>query len=334
MAPARRRRWIVAALIAALAAVGWATSGPPVPTPTPPGTFAFAALGDAPYYWWEELKFRQVLRALDEHDLAFVVHVGDIFWRPCTDRHYRSVLDQMNRLRHPVIYTPGDNEWTDCWEPGSGGFAPLERLESLRRIFFADPAHSLGGRRLPLVTQSSSAAFAPFVEHARWSHAGLTFATAHLVGAANAHKPFPGRTATDDEAASRRTEAATAWLKETFAEAHAAAAPAVVLMFHGAPGFDLPVDHQHRQRFEPLLETLEVEAERFNRPVLVIHGDDHEFTFDQPLLRRTTGRRLPNVTRLMVPGSPDVGWVRVVVTPAPNATFSASVHVVPRWKYW
>jgi hypothetical protein len=98
-----------------------APSGPPLATPNPPGTFSFAAVGDAPYYAWEDIQYRLVLQALDAQDLAWVRHVGDIFWRPCTDELYGRSLNWFNGLRHPVIYTPGDNEWTDCWEPGSGG---------------------------------------------------------------------------------------------------------------------------------------------------------------------------------------------------------------------
>jgi hypothetical protein len=35
-----------------------------------------------------------------------------------------------------------------------------------------------------------------------------------------------------------------------------------------------------------------------------------------------------------VPGSPDVGWVRVTVKPGATAPFSFEKHVVPEWKYW
>ena len=106
-----------------------------------------------------------MLRDMDAHDLSWVVHVGDIFDSPCTDDHYRTALDRFNGLRHPVVYTPGDNEWTDCWEPGSGSFAPRERLTSLRKIFFADPHQSLGGRRVPLATQADHREFSEFVEN-------------------------------------------------------------------------------------------------------------------------------------------------------------------------
>jgi hypothetical protein len=147
---------------------------------------------------------------MDADDLSWVLHVGDIFDRPCTDDQYRTALNRFNSLRHPVIYTPGDNEWTDCWLPGSGGFAPRERLASLRKIFFGGPRQSLGGRRVPLQTQADRQEFREFVENVRWSHAGVVFATLHLIGSRNGSRSFPKRVAADDEEVQRRTAAATA----------------------------------------------------------------------------------------------------------------------------
>lgn len=331
--PKRRTILLALAIVPALLVVAYcATKGPPAPTPNPRGTFSFAVLGDAPYYPWEDLQMRLVLQSLDEHDLAWVVQVGDIFWRPCTDEQYRRSLRWYDGLRHPVVYTPGDNEWADCWKAGSGGFAPLDRLEQIRAIFFADPARSLGGRALPLASQGGSGPHGEFVENVRWTHAGIVFATVHVVGSMNAMYPFPGRTGDDDAAATRRVEAAAAWVREAFAET--ADATAVVIAFHGNPVFGEPPDDRYRQGFEPFLTALEEEAERFGGPVLVMHGDNHEYTVDRPLVRRTTGRRLDNLTRLQVPGSPDVGWVRVIVTPGERPEFAFELHVVPRWKFW
>src|SRR5262245_34671002 len=140
----RARRIGLAVIIAALVAFVIIKRGPEPPTPTPPGTWTFAVMGDAPYYWWEELKFRLVLRELDANDLNFIVHVGDVFWRPCSDEHYREALGWLDGQRHPLIYTPGDNETFDCWEPGSGGYRPQDRFAAVRRIFFSHPARSLG----------------------------------------------------------------------------------------------------------------------------------------------------------------------------------------------
>jgi hypothetical protein len=330
----RRKIWFAVAALLALVVLFLVTRGPEAPIPNPPGTFSFAVLGDAPYYPHEELQYRLVLQSLDANDLSWVIHVGDIFWRPCTDDHYRKSLDRLNGLRHPVIYTPGDNEWMDCWESGSGGFLPQDRLDRIRQIFFNDPSRSLGGNRLSLVSQAGREPFTEFVENARWVHEGVVFATVHIVGSRNGFKKFPARTDADDAAARRRTEAAAAWVRETFDEARSLNASAVVLNLHANPAFEEPLDDPERQLFEPFITVVEEEVEQFARPVLVAHGDNHVYTIDQPLVRRTTGRRLENLTRLQVPGSPEVGWVRVVVNPGAEQPFSFDVHVVPRWKYW
>jgi hypothetical protein len=277
----------------------------PHPAPNPPGAFSFAAMGDAPYYGWEELRYRLLRRELDAYDLRFTIHVGDIWWRPCSDAMYRKTKQQFDALRAPVYYTPGDNEWTDCWERGSGSYAPLERLQRLRQIFYS-------GRPVE------------FVENARWRHENIVFATVNMPGSFNAMQPFPKRTAADDEAAKRRTNAAAAWTRETFAEAKRTNARAVVIAFHGAPPFER-IDPKYRQAYEPFMSALEDEARRFKRLVLVIHGDDHEYTVDHPQ------RDAPNLTRLEVPGSPDVGWVRVIVK---GDSFAFEKHVVGTWKWW
>jgi hypothetical protein len=51
-----------------------ATAGPPAVTPTAPGTFAFGALGDAPYDALESARYPLMLEDLDRHDLAFSIH--------------------------------------------------------------------------------------------------------------------------------------------------------------------------------------------------------------------------------------------------------------------
>jgi hypothetical protein len=303
-------------VLAALAA--FLSRGLDPPTPNPPGSFSFGVMGDAPYNLPEELRFRLVLRDLDAHDLSTVISVGDIFWRPCTDEMYQRARDQFNGLRHPVVYTPGDNEWFDCWEAGSGGYEPQERLARLRQIFYTAPARSLGGRKIALVSQPE------FIENVRWIDHSFVFATVHLIGSGNGMRPFPNRTEDDVAAVKMRTVAAAAWLRETFGAAKAANAPAVVIAMQGAPFDEEPKD---REPFEPFLMTLREEAERFQRPVLIAHGDHHEYQVDRQL-------GLANLTRLEVPGSPNVGWVRVTVTPDAREPFAFDSHVIPRWKYW
>jgi hypothetical protein len=327
-------RFTILALVIAAAIGAFAMAGPPAPTPNPPGAFSFAAFGDAPYFPWEDIKYRLVLKDIDAHDLSLVLHVGDIWWHPCTDDQYRRSLTRFNRLRHPVIYTPGDNEWADCWEPNSGGFAPLERLNRLREILLAHPGRSLGGRQVSVASQADREPFRAFVENVRWSDRGILFTTVHLVGSDNAGRAFPNRSSVDDEAVTRRTEAAAAWLREAFADAKAENALAVVVAFHANPAFEQRGDHPERVVFEPFLTALEDELDAFANPVLVVHGDNHHYLVDHPLVHRKTGRRFDHMTRLQVPGSPAVGWVRVVVTPGSASPFAFEPRVVPGWKYW
>src|SRR3712207_9494370 len=45
-----------------------------------------------------------------------VVHVGDIKKGStvCSDAYFVFVRDAFETFEDPVVYTPGDNEWTDC----------------------------------------------------------------------------------------------------------------------------------------------------------------------------------------------------------------------------
>jgi hypothetical protein len=318
--------------IAAFAVFVVAAKGPLPRAQNPPGTFAFAALGDAPYYPWEDWRYPLLLQDIDGHDLAFSIHVGDIFWRPCSDDRYQRSLRWFNGLKHPLVYIPGDNEWADCWTEEEGGFHPRERLAHLRKTLYPHHGSSLGLQPMLVETQSADLAFAEFVEHSRWSKEGFVFATIHVVGSGNASKRYPGRTAADDEEVAQRLAASLAWLHETFAQATSRSATAVVVAFHADPAFAWPPND--RGPFKPLTDAFEDEAVAFGKPVLLIHGDSHHFITDSPLKARATSQTIRNVTRLEVPGSPQVGWVRVVVTPGAAPSFAFEERLVPRWKYW
>jgi len=100
---------------------------------------------------------------------------------------------------------------------------------------------------------------------------------------------------------------------------------------HADPNFEAPVDDDYRQAYEPFLETLERAVEQFPGPVLLLHGDKHEFIVDQPTVRRTTGRVLENFTRLEVMDAPDVWWVEVTLDTAAVEPFSSTPRWVPGW---
>ena len=332
---ARHRGRLIVAAIAVFAIVGMALDrNEPAPDDPAPGTFAVAFMGDAPYYIWEDIQFRRVLRQLDDSELAAVVSVGDMFWRPCSDEMYNKHFAYFESLRHPVIYTPGDNEWADCHEPRVGGYEPLDRLATIRRVFFADPTRSLGGRQIELASQGAGSAFDEFVENVRWQQGGVVFATVHLIGGMNGGLPFPGRTGADDDEARRRTAAAAAWVREAFLTARQDSAAGVVIITHAnVPGFPDP-DDPERRALEPFVTAFEREAAAFAGPVVFVHGDWHEYTVDKPFVGAASGESLDNVTRVQVPGSPTVGWVRISFTAGETLDVEFASYVIPAWKLW
>lgn len=293
--------------------------------------FSFAVFGDAPYFPWEDAKYHRILREMDAAPLSFIIHVGDIFWKPCADDRYERALRDFNAMRHPLVYTPGDNEWADCGDAEAGGYEPLGRLDHLRRTFFRAPEESLGGRRLALVSQRSLDGFVEFVENVRWSHGGVVFATVHVVGSANGVERQREQTEGAGREAQRRIEAAAAWVRQTFAAATEARAAAVVIALHANPFFERRAGAR-RKPYEPFIVAIEDEAARFAGPVLVTHGDHHVYVVDRPVTRRT-GEPLDNVTRMQVPGSPIVGWVRVGVAPDAKDTFTFESRTIPAWQW-
>lgn len=236
---------------------------------------------------------------------AFTVHVGDIKrgGDPCADEVYARIKELFNAFEQPLIYTPGDNEWTDCKRP----YDPEERLKNMiRPLFFGDPpGESLGrkGHRMPLEQQSGTS------ENARWQRGGITFATLHVVG-------------NDDDAgraeSKERRAAVLNWLAETFDRARDRNAAAVVLFMQADPRFDVPGE---RPPFASLIAALRKHTLAFAKPVVLFHGDTHRFRVDKPLRlfdydpreRFGANKLIESFTRVEVFGAPEVHAVRVRV---------------------
>jgi hypothetical protein len=325
-----RRASLRALLIAVLTAV-MAGCWSPEP-PSAGGSFRFAVFGDGPYYAEEYGRALRVIEAMNARPLQFVIHVGDIMWQRCTDDAYRERRELIETIHHPVIYTPGDNEWLDCVDIAWNPMDPLDRLGTLRSIFFAPADRSLGEAPIALETQSADPARAEFVENARWSHGGVSFVTIHVVGSRNGRRPFRGRAPRHDEEVERRTQAAVDWLHDSFRAAVARDATAVVVAMHANPTY-APNEEEHAP-YAPIENALVELAREFGKPVLVIHGDEHQYTVDRPFSDPMTGERISNLYRLETFGSPDIGWVDVVVDTTGDVPFRFEPNVTPRWLWW
>jgi len=99
-----------------------------------PQGFQFAVIGDLGYDANEEPLLANVLEDLNGAKLDLVFHLGDLSSPAfaCTDEHQSKRLAQFQASVHPFIYTPGDNDWTDC-HPARAIQAKLIRLNALRR---------------------------------------------------------------------------------------------------------------------------------------------------------------------------------------------------------
>ena len=294
--------------------------------------FEFIALGDTPYKLPDDyVKFDRLIAAINARKPSFSIHVGDIKSgsSPCSDENLKKVLDQFATFEQPLVYTPGDNDWTDCHRPRAGGFDPLERLAKVRELFFADPGRSQGRVKITVESQSRVMAerFSTFVENARWSQNGVVFATVHVVGSNNNFEPGAPAVAMEYFA---RDAANVAWIDAIFAHAVASGAKAVVLSWQA----DVQDVRQKWQGDMPrvsgfvnTVNAVERGAKAFGKPVLVIHGDEHEFQVGRFLNAKY--KAIPNVLRLEVMGAEDVHAVRVVVDPDSPGVFGFFPLLVP-----
>lgn len=301
-------RALVLGLVAGAAISG--CQDPPAPPlrPTPAGVLSFAVFGDGPYSRSEEPRVAMLFRDLEAVRPGFLLHVGDILGSACTDETYANRRAALERLSLPVVYTPGDNDWTDCWV---NAYDPLERLARIREGFFEAPWAARTRERLGMVTQADLEPGAPFIENVRFEVGSVVFATAHIVGSRNGEAPFRGRTDAHDREVRERTAAALRWIRAAFDRARERAAPLVVIAFHSDPYFQLSPGE--RGVYEPLVSTLAGEARAFEGEVLIVHGDSHIQRFDRPLTDPGSGEAVENVQRLEAWGSPHIGWLHVLV---------------------
>ncbi|MBT5415737.1 MAG: hypothetical protein HOH66_02255 [Rhodospirillaceae bacterium] len=273
---------------------------------------SFVAYGDMPYGEETLEAYRALLKEIAAQGTGLAIHVGDIksSKADCTDTLLDARLAEMKAMAGALVYTPGDNEWTDCHRGEDPRFSdPEERLARVRALGFP-AAESLGAAPLALIRQADEGPrYAAYVENARWRLGSVQFGTVHVVGSNNNR---------DDAAEfSAREGAGIAWIGEIFQAADRVDAQAVVIALHA----DLfrPVDGP--SGFARIDAALRAGARAFGGPVLLVHGDSHVFAFDRPFFDGD-GPVVPNLWRLEVPGARDIRAARVTVEPNGARPFS------------
>jgi hypothetical protein len=225
-----------------------------------------------------------------------VAHVGDIHSgsQMCTVAYDQSIADMWTGFKDPLVYTPGDNEWTDCQKtkelPGSDfNGDPLQNLAAVRSIFFPRPGKTIGGRPKQVVSQAqvSTGTDANYVENVMWQQSKTLFVTLNLPGGSNndADNWYGApRTQRQTDEIAQRTQADLDWLTRAFAQATADGAGSIVIL-EQADMWDLDGKApSHIANYKQFIDIIAAKTTAFGKPVLLFNGDSHAYRSDNPLV--------------------------------------------------
>jgi hypothetical protein len=343
-----KMRLFSAAFLAAVAAAGVARADEHRFEPRREGRATIAVFGDWPYSRILLNSAKLLIDSINsDPDVSLVMHVGDIHSgsMPCTSADILPPIATSNpgwnqqvyaifqKFRSPVVYTPGDNEWTDCHKSKEGAAGdPLKELASVRSLFFARPGWTLGLHEMPVHSQAKF--FSPrypsdaqYVENMIWMDAKTVFATVNMPGSNNDNLPwssFENAVARQAEMADR-TAADIRWLQAAFDLAAHEHAAAVVVALQADMWDPAQISNgEGLDRYTGFVRELATQSLRFRRPVLVINGDSHLYGSDRPLAdpSSATGKihntpAVPNLTRITVQGSTNkpAEWLRLTIDP-------------------
>jgi hypothetical protein len=302
--------------------------------------YAIGLWGDLPYSAEQAAVIPNLIADMNSQNLAFTAHDGDLRQGSgtpdCADNTiYTRALAYFGSLHAPAIFTPGDNDWTDCDRKslGTNGRNSLQELDNERAFFFSTP-YTMGQTQFLQEVQSTptckgfgtandnfgpasdvskpqTATYTnvPCVENRRWIVNSVMYATIDIQGSCNnLCDDYPDQT----EYAARNA-AGIQWMKDTFATAVTQNCVAVMFITQADPGFDdtdgtraptrnantLVEDDAQKltDGFHDFLAALRAQVITFGKPVAYVHGDSHYFRIDKPLLD-STGKRITNFTRV------------------------------------
>jgi hypothetical protein len=336
----RSRILTAAALSAALCAVSAAMAGAAAGDTGTPGdssnrTFTLAVYGDSPYGLTNAdtsqtdatPAFIDTINA--DPDVSTVVHVGDIHSgkQICSEAYDQQIAGFWTHFADPLVFTPGDNEWTDCHKLAEGGgkynkvtgqidyatqpgYAqgdPLANLALVRSIFFPTAGGTLGSGTLHTVSQATAydpghPEDAQYVENVMWQRKGVVFVTVNVPGGSNNDNDIwygtPTMSSAQQTEIQQRTGADLRWLDQAFATASAQGAQGVVVI-EQADLWDLDfMTKDHLTEFEPIVSGLADQISAFGKPVLLLEGDSHIYRSDNPMQQGApcTGDVFPGTT--------------------------------------
>jgi len=283
--------------------------------------------------------------SINQSNATFALHTGDVKRgaQPCYSTLYYDRFEQLaNSLDMPVVYTPGDNDWTDCHGDIESFRWTTQKhaLEKVRDRFYSnqdDAGPILGSNTESWSIQVTTEENDNYPELQRFIYNDIMFVVVHVVGGNNnrqttcfnwfdtsfscpwtlfltdlccfhARKEFNERNGKVNE-----------FLRQSFGVAAGAGAKGVVVLAQAAI-FNLDGEPFERftDGFFDFWETLRTETLSFGKPVAYVHGDAHQFKDYTPDIDGVP----PNLQALMVPGANEIGWVEATISPDASPVFS------------
>ena len=312
---------IATALVAAMAPLSAASAAA-----GSPNALTVAVYGDAPYGTTptDNAEFLSTPPFIDsvnaDRQVSFVAHVGDIHSgkQYCTQAYDDSIAALWRAYQKPLVYTPGDNEWSDCHKTAEGGGTynattgqidyvldpathqpidyaggnPAANLALVRSIFFPQPGRTLGTSMHVLAQAQLFDRAHPsdrrFVENVMFDRGGTLFVTLNLPGGSNNDADIwygaPTMSSAQSQDVAERTGADLRWLDRAFAQARFDNDQAVVVL-EQADMWDLDGNTAaHLSAYDPFVDSLAQHTTQFGHPVLLINGDSHVYRSDNPLM--------------------------------------------------
>jgi hypothetical protein len=373
-----RRMTMAATLAAGVLLAGTAGAGDDIEGKKDASTVA--VYGDAPYGTTptdtDQLQrtpaFIDTINA--DQKVELVLHVGDIHSGKqfCTENYDRAVFALWTAFTKPLVYTPGDNEWTDCNKAGEGGGTynkvtgqidyvldgegqpvdyakgdPSANLELIRSIFFARPGRALGGGDRFVLSQALAydrrfPTDARFVENVIFVQSRVLFVTINLPGGSNNDSDVwygaPTASAAQLAEVDQRTGADLRWLDTAFALARMLGVRGVVIQAQ-ADMWDPEKGAAHQAGYEPFVKSVADHTVAFRNPVLMLNGDSHVFASDNPFSPSSPnnfihpGYTVPNFHRIVVHGSTlPLEYLRLTIDPRAKAPEGATAFGPFSWE--
>ena len=304
----------------------------------------FIALGDMPYDEKNYPLYEALIKDINSSKPSLIIHTGDATHPgDCTNETIDHGYNYMNSFDAPVLFTLGDNDWSDC--PKSE-FNSIERLNYYRKTHFHSNS-TLGARPLKVFNQSKSG----YPENIRLLKDNIGFVTVHVIRTIN--NIIPVEPDLREEFVSRN-EANLTWLEQSFTEFNNTDGIVVALHANMFESQRLPLrmlvhkiyknkklllssqtyktlfrtlfggpDYKFKLPYRDIGRSIQKLSSEFKKPVLLLHGDTHFHRITKPL------KNFPYLHVIETFGSPNIKAIEIAVRPKSKIPFKVKQIINP-----